>query len=407
MEDNLKNKGSKIPEQKNEINIKKDVSIMKDQANTNLSDKIFYGDNKEILAVGVHDYNDYVKLKSKGLQKMENFDEQYKDFVDYIIAITHNIWEDKGIGVIYDTYSNNVIVHNASVTSYGIRDVIGGTLQTLHSFPDRRLIAQDVVWTNYGERGYLSSHKIQSVATNLGDSSFGPATGKKVNFRTVVDCAAQDNRIYEEWLVRDNLWIIKQLGFDPHEVAKRIAKATKNQTPALQSRFGMSENMEGQYFPEKYVAKDNSVGEMMLEMFSQVWSYKLINNVKKYYADNAALNFICNKRLIGHDEIQGMLVSLFASFPNAAVVLDRISCNKVESTENEYNVAVRWRIKGMHEGLGYFGAASGKPVEVVGINHYNVVNNKIVQEWMTFDGLDVLRQIYTETDDQFIKECGE
>ena len=75
----------------------------------------------------------------------------------------------------------------------------------------------------------LSSHRVLSTATNLGDSNFGPATGKKINFRTVIDCATTNNRIHEEWLVRDNLWIVTQLGLNPREVAKQMALNSKKQ----------------------------------------------------------------------------------------------------------------------------------------------------------------------------------
>ena len=33
---------------------------------------------------------------------MDGFNPRYRDFVDYIIGITHEIWEEKGIGKLYD-----------------------------------------------------------------------------------------------------------------------------------------------------------------------------------------------------------------------------------------------------------------------------------------------------------------
>ena len=68
---------------------------------------------------------------------------------------------------------------------------------------------------------FYTSHRIASTATNEGDSVFGKATGRKVFFRTIADCKIANNKIYEEWLVRDNLYLIQQLGFDPVEMAKR------------------------------------------------------------------------------------------------------------------------------------------------------------------------------------------
>ena len=393
----------------------KDVKVIKDVKDVNKSNeavdhvmnkvdsrgnqKIFFGNSNEVNSVGYSDYNDFVKNTEKK-QNLKGFDEEYNDFVDYIMKITHRIWEEKGIGIIYDTYHNNVIMHAGSQNITGIKEVIAGTIQTLHAFPDRRLIGQNVIWSKFDENGYLSSHRIISTATNLGDSSFGPATGRKVSFRTTVDCAAENNRIHEEWLVRDNLWIVKQLGFDPHEVAKKLAKATAHKTPAMQSRFGFCEAMEGQFLPKVYNVKDSTVGELMLEMTSRIYNYKLFNEVKKYYHENAVLHYICDKDLVGYKEIQGMLLSLFASFPNASFDVDRVTYNQ-RAKENEWDVAVRWKLRGLHEGIGFFGKPSGKPIEILGINHYHISQNKVKEEWMTFDGIDVLRQVYLETDDKY------
>ncbi len=356
------------------------------------SNKIFYGKGEEVVAVGALDYNDFSK-QEKRQQKLPGFDSQYRDFVDYILKITHQIWEEKGIGVIYDTYHNNITMHLGSSNLVGIKDVISNTLQTLHAFPDRRLIGQNVIWSNYGKEGFLSSHRVLSTATNLGDSNFGPATGKKINFRTVIDCAVTNNRIHEEWLVRDNLWIVTQLGINPHELAKNMARSASDKVNPLQRTYGLCESMEGQFMPEKYDAKDDSVGEMMLEMLSHIYNYKYIHEIKKYYYDNAVVHFICDKDLNGYDEIQGMIISLLSSIPNGSYEVERVTCTD-RPNQDGYDVAVRWRLRGINEGIGFFGNPSGKHLEIMGINHYRVINNRICEEWITFDGLDVLKQKY-------------
>ena len=380
--------GKKNDEGKN-VNTKKNVS--------KFNNKVFYGDSSEVNSISYSDYNDYLKNTSSK-QDLKGFDTDYLDIVDYILKITHRIWEEKGIGIIYDTYHNNVVMHAGSQNISGVDSVISGTLQTLHAFPDRRLIGQNVIWSNYDNDGYLSSHRILSTGTNLGDSSFGNSTGKKVNFRTTVECAVHNNRIHEEWLVRDNLWVVKQLGLDPHEVAKEKAKDMDKKTPALQKDFGLNETREGQFFPQKYQAKDSTVGEFMLEMLNGIYQCKLFNKVKDYYADNAVVHFICDKDLVGYKQIQGMLISLFASFPSGEFSIERVNCNK-RVQGNSYDVAVRWRLRGLHDGIGYFGKPSGKQVEILGINHYCVSEGKIIEEWITFDGLDVLAQTYIDCDE--------
>ena len=38
-------------------------------------------------------------------QSMRGFEDTYVDIVDYIVRITHRIWEDQDVGYIYDTYA--------------------------------------------------------------------------------------------------------------------------------------------------------------------------------------------------------------------------------------------------------------------------------------------------------------
>ena len=40
-------------------------------------------------------------------QAMAGFEDTYVNIVDYIVRITHRIWEEKDIGYIYDTYSHD------------------------------------------------------------------------------------------------------------------------------------------------------------------------------------------------------------------------------------------------------------------------------------------------------------
>lgn len=380
---------SKLTEETiNNQNIKE--NSMSEQAG--VEKKVFYGDGNLVTPVGVLDYNDFEKV-SKREQTMKGFDSKYRDFVDYILRITHEIWEEKGIGVIYDTYHNNVVMHLGSSNLVGIKDVVANTLATLHAFPDRRLIGQNVIWSDFGVDGFLSSHRVMSTATNLGDSNFGPATRKKIFFRTVIDCAVTANRIHEEWLVRDNLWIVTQLGIDPHELAKKMALNCENKINPLQKSFGLCESMEGQFMPERYVAKDNSVGEMMLEMCSHVYNCKYINEVKNYYHENAVIHYICDDDLHGYDEIQGMIISFLSSVPSGSYEVERVTCTSRPDNDG-YDVATRWRLRGINDGIGFFGQPSGKNLDIMGISHFYILGGKIKEEWVTFDGLDVLKQKY-------------
>lgn len=360
--------------------------------------RIFFGDSQEVNQFGHMDYSDYIKNLKK-TQNLDGFDPIYKDFVHYILSITHKIWEEKSIGYIYDTYHNNVRMHLGSVNQTGINSVIAGTFQTLHAFPDRKLFGENVIWSGNDKDGFYSSHRVQSISTNLGESEFGSATGKKVFFRTTIDCFVHSNRIIEEWLVRDNLYIVEQLGIDPHEFAKsEVEKQYLQTNKRFDNDFGKSEANNGQLRPEVYSSNSQEfeIGDFIMGYFNRVWERRLFDYVRDYYSKEAVSHFICDKDLIGYQQIQGMLISLFASFPNAKFIVERVTCNERQNNNsNSWDVAVRWRILGINEGIGYFGKPSGCPVEVLGISHLIIENEKITEEWITFDGLDVLKQIYS------------
>ena len=171
--------------------------------------------------------NDISKLMNPGTEKrqgMRGFDADYVDIVDYIVRCTHKIWEEKQVGLIYTHYGHNALVHGTRGDSYGIESVVAGTVQTLAMFPDRRLFADDVIWSGDDEAGYYTSHRITSTAHHSGFGAYGTPTGRKLRYRVIADCVVKENRIVEEWLVRDELSIARQLGLDEAELVKAIAE---------------------------------------------------------------------------------------------------------------------------------------------------------------------------------------
>jgi predicted ester cyclase len=324
-------------------------------------------------------------------QELPGFDDKYKDIVDYILKITHQIWEERGIGLIYDTYSESIALHSGATSIHGINSVVSGTMETLHAFPDRRLVGEEVIWS--GEQGskFYTSHRIASTATNLGNSTFGPSTGKKVFFRTIADCVVAENKIEEEWLVRDNLHIVQQLGFDPVQLAKNSGRYRSGLLPHVPF---IAENRVGQQVPPRHKIAVEGTAKLLYDLFQNVWNGRYFDRVGDYYHSTATIHAICGHHYRGVTAIQGFLVNLFSSLPQAALQVERITCNTGKESDT---VAVRWRLTGLHQGNGYFGPASGKPVNMPGISHFVVTGGKISQEWTVFDAFDVLCQIYSET----------
>ena len=81
-------------------------------------------------------------------------------------------------------------------------------------------MGEDVIWSGTPEVGMLSSHRLLSTATQLGDGAYGAATGKKLIYRIMADCHAIANQINDEWLIRDQGAIVRQMGWDPQAFAR-------------------------------------------------------------------------------------------------------------------------------------------------------------------------------------------
>ena len=133
---------------------------------------------------------------------MLGLDPKFRDLPDFIIGMTKEIWEERGVETLNHYYTPDIPVRSPDGVVVGNQAVIAATWATLEEFPDRQLLGEDVIWSGNDNDGFLSSHRIMSTATHAGNGVFGPASGTKLHYRIIADCAAINNQIYDEWLVR-------------------------------------------------------------------------------------------------------------------------------------------------------------------------------------------------------------
>jgi len=209
---------------------------------------------------------------------MKNFAPEFQTPEQYIIDITYKIWEEGGIGRIYDWYAAEGPVRTPHGVTNTVAEVVAGTLATLHEFPDRELLAGDVI---IGERGdsFLSSHRVRSTATHLGDGAFGAATQKPITMLTIADCLCRDNQVVDEWLVRDQAYIALQLGHDPAEFGQ--AMGTNNPeaytvgNEALRQRWNDSDGL--------VIVGDNAIANQIIDTYDTMWNGKNLHVMDEGY----------------------------------------------------------------------------------------------------------------------------
>ncbi len=80
-------------------------------------------------------------------------------------------------------------------------------------------------------------------------------------------------------------------------------------------------------------------------------------------------------------------------FPNAHLSVEHVYW--LGDAEKGYRVAVRWRVAGTHGRYGMYGKPTGRRVNVLGISHLHVKDDKITKHIMVFDELALLMQLVT------------
>ena len=349
------------------------------QTNITLQKK---GDLSHILAADGHDK-----------PAMRGFSPKFQDIVDYIVKVTHEVWEERGIGTLYEYYGTNMRIHTSSGDIYTRDKVIEGTIQSLAAFPDRRLYADEVIWTGDDEKGYFTSHRLTHEGHNWGHTAYGPPTGRKISYRAIADCAIVEGVIVEEWLVRDELSLIYQLGFDVHEMARKLAQYEGDIGQQL-TVPSEPERLRGQQPPEAAPAgsKEFDVAHFVRRAIHEVWNWRLLNKVDDYYSQQYICESASGRRLYGRNQFRTYILSLLSSFPDMAMSIDHFCA--LPDGPNRYRTATRWTMMGTHTGPGIYGTPTGNQIRIMGVSHHLVEDGKFTQEWTLFDEFALLKQLY-------------
>ncbi|MEM9952388.1 MAG: ester cyclase [Chloroflexota bacterium] len=325
-------------------------------------------------------------------QSLQGFDSKFTDFVEYIIRITHEIWEEKAIGKLYDYYANNMEIHTSGKTIYGRDAVIAGTIQTLAAYPDRRLYGDEVIWGGDDVVGLYSSHRLTHAGTNRGWSLYGPPTNNKVEYRAIADCFVKNNMIVEEWLVRDELSLVHQLGLDPVQTAKDMARKEADSGMSYTVAADVERGI-GQYPPQTIPVSEQFDPENLVKRaINDVWNWRLLNKVRNYFAETITLESASMRRLNGWNDYQGYVLSLLSPFPDLRVTPEHF-CYVGDETVG-YRTATRWRMRGTHTGYGIYGEPKGQAIDILGVSHHLIQDGIIQREWTLFDEFELLKQIH-------------
>lgn len=321
---------------------------------------------------------------------MKGFDPRWTDFPDYIIGITKEIWEDRGIATLHQYYAPDIVVRSPASVVVGNQDVIAATMATLAEFPDRELLGEDVIWSGTPEEGMLSSHRLLSTATHLGDGMYGKATGKKLTYRIIADCHAIANRIDDEWLIRDQGAIVRQMGWEPKDFARDLIEREGGPEHCVVP-FSAATDRPGPY---KGRGNDNEWGEKYESILTRIMGADMAVIPAEY--DRACqLEYPGGVTAHSHGPADSFWMGLRAALPSAEFRIEhRIGRDDPLMPPR---AALRWSLAGRHDGWGMFGRPTGADIHVMGAAHAEFGPWGLRREYVLYDETAIWKQILLHT----------
>ncbi len=330
------------------------------------------------------------QAKPERTQDLPGFEPGFTDIVDYIVRITEEIWVDRAIGRIYETYDHACVIYSQYGVVRSVEEVVASTAGTLTGYPDGELHHLNVAWSDDGQEGFYTSHLGYSRSTHRGFSSFGPPTGRRIGIRFAADCLSRDNKIHTEWLVRDNGAALRQLGLDLHEAARRIAAA-----PAAELRvLSPPTRLLGQAPRAPLDLPTDTPEGFARVMFDTLWNGRRLDRLADFYATDIVCHAGGGRVAVGLRNLSALILSVMTSLPDATLEVEHVAWS--EETDGVI-LAVRWRLEGSTAAGGVLGdCPAGRPALMMGISHLRFAGDRIVEEWMIFDELGVLTGVYRQ-----------
>ena len=317
---------------------------------------------------------------------MSLYADRWKDFPDYIIGITKEIWEDRGVETLDRYYAKDIPVRSPMGIQRGNEAVKAATMATINEFPDRQLLADDVIWSDHPEHGHLSSHRLLTTATHSRDGQFGPASGKRWTIYVIADCAARGDTIYDEWLIRDYGGLVRQLGHDPKAYTARLIEAEGGPETAAPA-FTPAVDVDGGYHGR---GNDNEWGARYADLVARIMETDF-HAIQTEYDRAVQGRYAGAVHAIGREAVTEFWVGLRASFPSAEFAIHhRIG---MDADMRGPRAALRWSLDGTHDGWGSFGRPTGAHVHVMGLAHAEFGPWGLRREYALIDEIAIWKQI--------------
>ncbi len=315
---------------------------------------------------------------------MQGFDPKFRDFPDFVLGLSEEIWEGRGLGAKLRHYCHADIIQRTPIgILFGTEAAVAEAMSMQVAFPDRRILGEDVIWSGSPSVGMLGSHRGLVLASYAGGGPFDAPAGGKLRYREIADIYAKANKVSEMWRVTDTGAITRQLGTTPLDWARtRLADLDPETQP-----FRPEIDVTGPYTGH---GNSNQWGAAFADLLGCIMAGDL-SVIADQYDRACQLEYPGGVTTHGWSGAEAFWLGLRASFPSATFeVHHQIGLGDPLLPPR---AALRWSLSGHHSGWGSFGRPSGAWVHVMGMSHAEFGPWGLRREWSLLDEAAIWTQI--------------
>jgi len=327
-------------------------------------------------------------------QSLRGFDPVYRNIVDYIVRITHRIWETESREVEYirKCYAPASRVFDDYGLQTGSEKIISDTHATTGAFPDIVLDAEEVIWAGDDEIAFHTSHLTRIIGTNAGSGRYGAATGRKVSVPVIANCVALHNDIFLEHVLYNTSAMLDQLGVDLWE---EVARLVSDPPPGWPRSPKTWDELRGAASPRMPISVADPIAGFDPDALARAVHDNIWNGdgsaIDDSYAEDFPFEGTTNREFRGGDAYRGYVDELRTAFPDLTLQVDEVYW--MGNDADGWLVSTRWSSEGSHLGGGIYREPTGTRCQMWGITQWRVKDGKIRQEWQLFNELDLMMQI--------------
>ncbi|MTD37212.1 polyketide cyclase [Erwinia sp. CPCC 100877] len=321
------------------------------------------------------------------MTRLPGFSPQFDSIQQFILTLTHVVWEQKDVGQLADFYATPVVFLTPEKQLNDLSQFMRLTLEAMHSFPQRAVLTEDILCCQSQEREYYAAQRTVASIQHLGEGFFGSPTGKNIWVRTWADRICADGAVRQEWLLQDRVAIVSQIGLDIREFAHQLSSTRCHlgieAEPAEQMAARWAGGPEG----------DDVDGPLagVVERYLIMWAGGNSGVVPGLYHPAATLYGPGHCLCTGELEIGAFLSGYRASFADSETQLHHLIVRK--DVGEPIRISLRWSLLTWHDGYGKFGTPTRKPVAISGISQLELRDGLIIREYLGIDELAIWSQI--------------